>query len=210
MIEKPRKSLFADLELDSSFFDSKRFDDSVEKTRKRGPEYRRKHAYVKGIAQYKKERKRRKQVWELSGKLNQTEIARQLGVSIRTVQRGMSKVRRYYQGMFNRFCRELQGAKIREVQAKMEGMSPLQKLDFLGGLIAQQRKEEERRKRVSRTCVVTINLDDLTDGIPSVKPFMASNTINLREGLDFVIRCIKDGQKHDLGGWTLKYAKKTT
>lgn len=76
------------------------------KTGLKGSGYRRRHVYVKSIKQYREERLRRKRVCELSN-LSQEEIARQLGVSVRTVQRDQAKINPYHLEQFNRFCREL-------------------------------------------------------------------------------------------------------
>jgi hypothetical protein len=71
--------------------------DCTYKTSLKGPGYRRKHVYTKSIAKYRKERERRKRVSELSG-LNQEEIAKRLGVSVRTVQRDQAKIKPYHLG----------------------------------------------------------------------------------------------------------------
>jgi len=213
MVEKRLEQLSEENGLFSSFFSKQELKDSVgflqekaHKTPVEDPLYRRKHAYVKGIEQYWKERTRRKQVWELSGKLKQNEIAEKLGVSVRTVQRDVAKVRRYYRGQFNRFVRQLKEEKIQQVRAVLEGKTPIEQLKILSNLLAQQRKEEESRKRFMRTFFIIIDLDDMTNGFPSFRTFYASPYVNFKEGVQFVIRCIKNGQKHDLGGWTLKYA----
>lgn len=205
--------LLEENELFSSFFSKQELKDSAgflqekaQKTPVKGPLYRRKHAYVKGIKQYRKERTRRKRVWELSGKLKQNEIAEKLGVSVRTVQRDMARVRRYYKGQFNRFVRQLNEERIQQVRAVLEGKTSIEQLKILSNLLVQQRKEEEAQKRLMRTFFIIIDLDDMANGFPSFKPFYASPYVNFKEGVRFVIRCIKNGQKHDLGGWTLKYA----
>ena len=95
--------------------------DRKRKTGLKGPGYRRKHVYVKSISQYREERKRRKQVCELSS-LSQEEIAKRLGVSVRTVQRDQAKAKPYYQGRFNRFCRELHEKEMREFNETSEGL----------------------------------------------------------------------------------------
>jgi transposase len=165
------------------------------KTNLKGPGYRKKHAYTKSISKYRKERMRRKRVCELSN-LSQDEIAKRLGVSVRTVQRDQAKIKPYHLGQFNRFCRELREKEMREYNETSESMSLTQKAKLLIALLDRQRREEEAHKRFLRTFFIDIDLDRCAvNGFPEAKPFIASHKMNLKEGIQFVVIFRKNGQK---------------
>jgi hypothetical protein len=170
--------------------------DYKRKTSLKGPGYRRKHVYTKGVAKYRKERERRKRVCELSN-LNQVEIAKRLGVSVRTVQRDQAKIKPYHKGQFNRFCRELRETEMREYNEASDSLSLPQRAKLLIKLLDRQRKEEEAHKRFLRTFFIDIDLDHCAaDGFPEAKPFIASHKMNLKEGIQFVVVFHKNGQKY--------------
>ena len=166
------------------------------KTSLKGPDYRKKYVYIKSIAKYRKERERRKRVCELSN-LSQTEIAKRLGVSVRTVQRDQAKIKPYHKGQFNRFCRELREKEMREYNEISDSLSLPQRAKLLIALLDRQRKEEEAHKRFLRTFFIDIDLDRCAaDGFPVAKPFIASHKMNLKEGIQFVVVFHKNGQKY--------------
>jgi len=135
-------------------------------------------------------------VCELSN-LCQEEIAKRLGVSVRTVQRDQAKIKPYHQGQFNRFCRELNEKEMREYNENSEGLSLPQRAKLLMALLERQRKEEEDHKRFLRTFFIDIDLDRCAaDGFPLAKPFIASHKMNLKEGIQFVVVFRKNGQKY--------------
>jgi hypothetical protein len=173
----------------------KRFD-FKRKTSQQGPNYRRRHVYVKSISQYRQERLRRKRVCELSN-LSQEEIAKHLGVSVRTVQRDQAKIKPYHLGHFNRFCRELREKEMQEYNETSDSLSLPQRAKLLIKLLDRQRKEEEDHKRFLRTFFIDIDLDRCaTDGFPVAKPFIASHKVNLKAGIQFVVVFRKNGQKY--------------
>lgn len=194
---------FGKLELDLGVFSNSQNDNSAQenhdcrrKTGLKGPAYRRKRVYVKSISQYSQERLRRKQVCELSN-LSQEEIAKRLGVSVRTVQRDQAKIKPYHLGQFNRFCRELHEKEMREYNEASESLSLPQRAKLLIKLLDRQRKEEEAHKRFLRTFFIYIDLDRCAaDGFPLAKPFIASHKMNLKEGIQFVVVFHKNGQKY--------------
>jgi hypothetical protein len=158
--------------------------------------YRRKHVYTKSVAKYRKERERRKRVCELSN-LTQEEIARRLGVSVRTVQRDQAKIKPYHKRQFNRFCRELREKEMQEYNKTSDSLSLPQRAKLLTKLLDRQRKEEEAHKRFLRTFFIDIDLDCCAaDGFPVAKPFIASHKMNLKEGIQFVVVFHKNGQKY--------------
>ncbi len=194
---------FGELELDLGVFNNSENDNSAQespvckrKTSLKRPGYRKKHVYTKSIAKYRKERERRKRVCELSN-LSQDEIAKRLGVSVRTVQRDQAKIKPYHKGQFNRFCRELNEKEMREYNENSEGLSLPQRAKLLMALLERQRKEEEDHKRFLRTFFIDIDLDRCAaDGFPLAKPFIASHKMNLKEGIQFVVVFRKNGQKY--------------
>ncbi len=194
---------FGELELDLGVFSNSENGNSAQespdckrKTSLKGPGYRRKHVYTKSIAKYRKERERRKLVCELSN-LTQLEIAKRLGVSVRTVQRDQAKIKPYHLGQLNRFCRELREKEMREYKEISESLSLPQRAKLLNKLLDCQRKEEEAHKRFLRTFFIDIDLDRCAaNGFPVAKPFIASHKMNLKEGIQFVVIFHKNGQKY--------------
>lgn len=205
IVDRKDQSLepFGESELDLGVFSNSENGNSAQKslvnnrkTSLKGPDYRRKHVYTKSIAKYRKERERRKLVCELSN-LTQLEIAKRLGVSVRTVQRDQAKIKPYHLGQFNRFCRELREKKMREYTEISESLSLPQRTKLLNKLFDCQRKEEEAHKRFLRTFFIDIDLDSCAaNGFPEAKPFIASHKMNLKEGIQFVVIFHKNGQKY--------------
>jgi FixJ family two-component response regulator len=69
----------------------------------RGASYRRVCVYTKSLERWRKERERRRKVRVLAAKdYTQKQIARELGVSTRTVMRDWDKVRSYVKGQQNK------------------------------------------------------------------------------------------------------------
>jgi len=208
---------FGESELDLGVFSNSQngnsaqeFPDQKHKTGLRGPGYRRKHVYVKSIAKYRQERKRRKRVCELSN-LSQLEIAERLGVSVRTVQRDQAKIKPYHLGQFNRFCRELREKEMREYTETSESLSLPQRAKLLMTLLDRQRKEEEDHKRFLRTFFIDIDLDRCAgDGFPEAKPFIASHKVNLKAGIQFVVVFRKNGQKFSVNVGNLAQSNNTS
>ena len=80
--------------------------------RKRTPYYRIIDKNSKSVKQYWRERNRRKQVWKLHGEwLTYPQIAKKLGISVKTVQRDMKKIAPYYRGILFKQLRELDKTK---------------------------------------------------------------------------------------------------
>jgi hypothetical protein len=207
---------FGELEVDLGVFSNSENVNSAQespdckpKTGLKGPGYRRRHVYVKSINQYRQERLRRKKICELSN-LSQVEIAKQLGVSVRTVQRDQAKIKPYHLGQFNRFCRELREKEMREFNETSESLSLPQRAKLLIALLDRQRKEEEAHKRFLRTFFIDIDLDSCAaDGFPVAKPFIASHKMNLKEGIQFVVVFHKNGQKYAVNVGNLAQSNNT-
>lgn len=83
------------------------FSNDKSRVGERGASYRRVCVYTKSLERWRKERERRRKVRALAAKgYTQKEIARELGVSTRTVIRDWDKVRSYVKGQQNRELRE--------------------------------------------------------------------------------------------------------
>jgi len=207
---------FGESELDLGVFSNSENSNSAQespnfrgKTGLKGPSYRRKHVYIKSISQYRQERLRRKRVCELS-KLSQEEIAKRLGVSVRTVQRDQAKIKPYHLGQFNRFCRELREKEMREYNETSESLSLPQRAKLLIKLLDRQRKEEEAHKRFLRTFFIDIDLDRCAaEGFPEAKPFIASHKMNLKEGIQFIVVFHKNGKKYAVNVGNLAQSNNT-
>ena len=171
--------------------------------RKHGPSYRVIDTYVKSKKQYWKERNRRKQVWTLHCEgATYPEIAEKLGISEKTVQRDMKKVSPYYMGVLYRQLRELEEERYREFSKMLDHMTVGQRLKTLTNMILMQRKERYWREYRRHLIKVFINLDDLTDGYPSITPWpQHSNKFTMPMRLEFI--CVKDGAKESMGTITL-------
>jgi hypothetical protein len=208
---------FGESELDLGVFSNSENDNSAQenpdckrKTGLKWPSYRRRHVYVKSISKYRQERLRRKRVCELSN-LSQEEIAEQLGVSVRTVQRDQAKIKPYHHGQFNRFCRELHEEKMREYNQTSDSMTFPERTKLLIKLLDRQRKEEEDNKRFLRTFFIDIDLDRCAaDGFPEAKPFIASHKVNLKAGIQFVVVFRKNGQKYAVNVGNLAQSNNTS
>jgi len=208
---------FGESELDLGVFSNSQNCNSAQespncrgKTGLKGPSYRRKHVYTKSIAKYRKERARRKRICELSN-LSQEEIAKRLGVSVRTVQRDQSKIKPYHKGQFNRFCRELREKEMQEFTETSDSLSLQQRAKLLISLLDRQRKEEEAHKRFLRTFFIDIDVDRCAvDGFPSAKCFIASHTVNLKDGIQFTLVFRKNGQKHAINIGNLAQSTNTS
>jgi hypothetical protein len=208
---------FGELEPDLGVFSNSQNGNSAQespdckrKTSLKGPGYRRRHVYTKSIAKYREERDRRNRICELSN-LNQEEIAKRLGVSVRTVQRDQAKIKPYHLGQFNRFCRELREKEMREYNETSESLSLPQRAKLLIKLLDRQRKEEEDDKRFLRTFFIDIDLDRCAaDGFPEAKPFIASHKVDLKAGIQFVVVFRKNGQKYAVNVGNLAQSNSTS
>jgi transposase len=207
---------FGESELDLGVFSNSKTATSAQespdckrKTSLKGPGYRRRHVYVKSVTKYREERLRRRRVCELSN-FSQGAIAKKLGVSVRTVQRDQAKIKPYHLGQFNRFCRELREKEMREYNETSDSMSLQQRTKLLIALLDRQRKEEAAHKRFLRTFFIDIDLDCcMPDGFPDAKAFISSHTVNLKDGIQFMVVFRKNGQKHAINIGNLSQNTKT-
>lgn len=94
--------------------------------------YRKIHVYTKSLERYKLERERRRQVQLLAEKgLGQKGIARELGVSTRTVKRDWKKLSRYIKGQFNRQVWEINARQLEKERQRYEGLTIKEELKLI-------------------------------------------------------------------------------
>jgi DNA-binding CsgD family transcriptional regulator len=207
-VDQPREGgneLFDRTEIDGfdSVFDAKR--------RKRGrsrPEYRRVRRYFKGTKQYWRERSRRKQVFELSEKhLTYKQIAEQLGLSERTVKRDMTKIKPYYMRQIRSYYSRLEEERRGQVEAQLEGKSLAERFKILSSMILEIKKRDKEREYNRHQMFITIDLDDVTDGYPAVKPWPQQSTVNWTLPLTINFLYVKNGEKRVVGNFTLSRVK---
>jgi len=135
------------------------FDAKQRVTKRKGPQYRRINTYFKSTKQYWKERDRRKQAWELSGKHTYKQIAEKLGVSEKTVQRDIKKIRPYFYRLSRKYFRELEAERDRQLQAELEGKNVFQQFKILSRRLAEYQKLMQFRQYLRHSMFVTFDLD---------------------------------------------------
>jgi len=182
----------ADSEVISKVLDSK------------GPYYRRISTYTKSIRQYWRERKRRKQVSQLSSEGHTyTEIADKLGVSLKTVQRDMKKVSRYYHGQLNKAWRIMKEERQRKWARELEGLSIWQQYKIVTGRLAKHQKIMRGREYKRHLMKIVIDMDDLRhDVFPTLKVWPETITsVILPLHVQIILR--SDGQNMKYGSFTV-------
>lgn len=173
----------------SGVFDTKRHNNAKIKA-----EYRRIRKYYKSPKRYQKERKRRRRVLDYYEQgFSYKTIAQKLGVSERTVKRDMVKIKPYYERKIKNLMRKLQQERIANFQAMLEGKTLVQRFNILTKEIARSyRLKKERGYRRSRM-VLVINLDDCTNGVPSM--FAEPNPpFPFKTPFKLMVSFIKDGK----------------
>lgn len=137
--------------------------------RRKGPRYRKINRYYKSIQRYKKERARRKRAYQLWDKgFTYPQIAEKLGVSERTVLRDIHKVRPYYMRQLRSLSRQFQEERRRELTEKMEGLSLSQRFSLLTDEMIKRQNLFKIREYHRHSLVLTIDMDDITEGCPSI------------------------------------------
>jgi DNA-binding CsgD family transcriptional regulator len=150
---------------DNHSFDKKRH----VKLHKNTPNYRRMSHYVKSIRQYKRERARRKRVRQLSGEgKTYPQIAKELGISERTVARDMKKMSHYQIGQFHKALRKLEQDQIDKFNKETAHLNPVQKFQVLTELLIKRQSIFKMREYNRHQIKIIINMNDLTDGCPSI------------------------------------------
>jgi len=168
------------------------------------PNYRTINRYTKSIAQYWKERNRRKQAWHLSGKgFTYKQIAAKLGVSEKTIQRDMHKISRYYIGQFHKACNEIDAERQRRITEKLEGLTLSQGFSLLTKLVIEQRKRQSAQEYKRHLIKIIIDMDDLKHGvIPNLKMW-PRNVRSIVMPLHVQVLLRIEGKHFKYGGFTV-------
>jgi len=169
------------------------------------PFYRRKNRNTKSIEQYWKERNRRKLACHLSSEgYTYPQIAKELGVSEKTVQRDIKKVSRYYIGQFNKACRIMQQEKIRKWREQLNGLSQTQQFRVMTNLLCEaidRKREHEYNRHLFK---IILDMDHLKhDVFPTLIPWpdRESVTMTFPMHIRFFLRV--DGKDLPYGGFTI-------
>jgi DNA-binding CsgD family transcriptional regulator len=166
------------------------------------PDYRRINAYYKSPKQYQKERGRRRKALQLLNQgLSFGQIAKQLGVNRRTVYRDLSKTKRYLKGQINAKLFEHEQEQIRKHEQALAGLSTAELFKCYTDLMCLGLRAFKQRRFEKHNFNVLINLDDLTNGFPSIIPENKNSTMTLPYNFNFI--AVKNGEKHVLGSWTM-------
>jgi transposase len=148
----------------SGGFDTKRHGNVKSKA-----DYRRVKKYYKSAGRWRVERERRKRVLRLREEgLSYAEIAERLSVSERTVKRDMAKMKPYYERKVRSYWRRLEADRRAELEAKLEGLSLVQRFNILTKEIVKQKNLFEERKYRRSMMTLTVDLDNTTSGFPAV------------------------------------------
>jgi FixJ family two-component response regulator len=116
------------------------------------------NSYYKSSKKYWQERNRRKQVLELIAQgLTYHQIAEQLGISERTAKRDYAKIKPYYERIIHSRIFKLEEQRRAKIQAQLEGMTLIDRFEFLGKLLTHQRYQEKAREYLRHQLIITIN-----------------------------------------------------
>jgi DNA-binding CsgD family transcriptional regulator len=176
------------------------------------PDYRRINVYYKSPEQYWKERDRRKKTLELMKQgFTFWQIAKQLGVSRKTIYRDSQKVERYVKGQVNSKLLRYEQEKIKKCQQEVAELSIAERFKLITKLMVMGQRESKQRHYENHNFNILINLDDLTEaGLPSIVPenLQAHSTLTLPWTL--ILVAIKNGERHVLRCWTISKATTET
>jgi DNA-binding CsgD family transcriptional regulator len=164
-----------------------------EKPRKKA-EYRKIKTYYKSHKRYQKERKRRKKALELSEQgLTYKAIAKQLGISERTVKRDIAKIKPYYERKLKNLYRRLQPEKRAYFESKTKEKTLRQKKAILEYEVAKQKRQREGQDYRCSKLVLVIDLDKCKNGIPSIF-FDPKPPFSVQMPFSLIVGFIKDGK----------------
>ncbi len=145
------------------------FENSRHLKQRKGQQYRKINTYYKSKNQYWREMNRRKMAWELSGQgSNYKQIAEKLGVSEKTVQRDIKKIRPYYFRLSCNYFSKLEQERIEEFNAKLEGKTLHQRFNLLSRAMVEQRKLWKIREYRRHSQIILVDMTQLKYGIPKI------------------------------------------
>jgi len=153
--------------------------------------------------QYQKERQRRRKALELvSQGLTLSQIAKEIGVSVKTVQRDLSKLERYVKGQVNRRRHLLDQERRRELES-LSATSFLERSKMLSRLLFHTRKLSQKEEYEQHNKTIFLDMDNLSvDGFPRLFAKDVSSAFKTPYNMTFI--AMKQGQHHLLGNlrWT--------
>ena len=135
---------------------------------------------------------------ELAGQgLTLSQIAKEIGVSIKTVQRDLSKLERYVKGQINRRRYLLDQEHRRELES-LSATSFLERSKMLSRLLFHTRKLGRKEEYKQHNKTIFLDLDNLSvDGFPRLVTKSVSSTFKTPYNMTFI--AVKQGQHHLLG-----------
>ena len=147
---------------------------------RKGPDYRKINTYFKSTKQYWKERNRRKQAMLLQDKgFTHEQIAEKLGVSTKTVQRDLKKIKPYYERLLTNRIVKMRVEENQRLQVLLEGKSDIQKFRFLTDLMIKQHEMLRPRSYTRHVQYVIFDLDKLFHFRENPLTFKPKNPITL-------------------------------
>lgn len=168
----------------------------------KGPSYRKINTYFKSTKQYWKERNRRKKVRQLSKEhYTYKQIAEKLGISVKTVQRDMKKIRRYVIGQINRYFRLLEEERHRKLNRELEGKNAIEQLKILTRRMIAYQSRQAIRKYRRHYMIVKIDMRDMVYGIPRITTSTRRATITYPFNIRFHV--VTDEFETDIGGFRI-------
>ena len=172
--------------------------------RRNTPQYRLIRVYSKSSKQYWRERNRRKQVLKLTKDgYTLQQIAKQLGVSYRTVRRDAVKLRPYIKGQFNRHLAELSRQERERLDRELEDLSMQdmgKRFQTITNLMFKTRKLSKQEIEKQHNNMIFLDYDNLdVCGYPTIKIANPGGTFKTPYNLSVI--AVKDGKpQHVLGG----------
>jgi len=167
----------------------------------KGAVYRRINVYSKSIEQYWKERNRRKQTWRLSSEgLTYKQIAEKLGVSEKTIQRDIKKLRPYYIGQINKAYQIMQEEQIRKFESHLNGLSLTQRFRVLTDLVCEHIAREKEREYNRHLIKIIVDMDHLVHGVfPTLKFWPDQANFSMTKPIHFRIVLRVEGKEIKYG-----------
>lgn len=201
----PESSVFNSFQVANNALFSRENTRFGRKKRKYRPLYRVIDNYVKSKKQYWKERNRRKQAYQLSSKgYTYKEIAAELRVSTKTVQRDLKKLSRYITGKINKSISQMQNERWEKLMAPLEGLNEFKRFHELTKILIKLEKQRRGREYKRHLLKLIIDMDDLKHGaFPTIKPWPSHKhfSITLPLHVQFILRA--NGENMKYGGFTI-------
>ena len=135
--------------------------------------------------------------------LTYKQIAEKLGVSEKTVQRDIKKIRPYYYRLSRAYFRKLDEERQNELREKLEGSSISQQLNILIKEWEHYQQFLKQREYNRHMLKIVIDMDDLTYGFPTIR-FWPKPPITLRgKSYHFQFHVQQEGKQHYMGEITI-------